>query len=184
MTTIRMVLVLSVLCGVIYPLVITGAAQLIFPRQAHGSRVVRDGREIGSELIGQAYHDHRYFWSRPSATAPFAYNGGLSSGSNLGVKNPARQQAMDARRKALLVIDPGNAQPIPDDLLTASGSGLDPHISVDAAAWQAGRVARVRGLDRQKVEQLVRRHTEGRQFGILGEPVVNVLLLNQALDQL
>ncbi len=184
MFTIRIVLLLSVLCGLIYPLAITGVAQVLFARQAHGSRVVRDGRVVGSELIGQAVDDPRYFQSRPSATTPFAYNAGLSSGSNLGVKNPARHQAMEDRRKALLAADPANTVPVPAELLMASGSGLDPHISPAAAAWQVSRVARLRGLDRQKVEELVKRHIETRQFGILGDPVVNVMLLNQALDRI
>lgn len=184
MITIRMLLLFTVLCGIVYPLAITGAAYLFFPRQAHGRRIVREGRVIGSDLIGQAVENPRYFWPRPSATPSFAYNAGMSSGSNLGPRNPARQQAIDSRRKALLALDPGNPATVPADLLMASGSGLDPHISPEAAAWQVNRVARLRSLDPKRVEDLVKRHTEPRQFGLLGEPRVNVLLLNQALDRL
>jgi len=183
MTTIRMTLLLTVLCGLVYPLAITGLARMLFPRQARGSLVVRDGRVVGSELIGQAMEDPRYFWPRPSATPSFPYNAKLSSGSNIGPRNPTRQNAMSRRREALLAADPGNTAPIPADLLMASGSGLDPHISPEAAAWQAGRVARSRSMDPRKVRELVDSHTEPRQFGVLGEPVVNVLLLNRALDR-
>lgn len=182
MTTIRMLLVMTVLCGLIYPLAITGAAHVLFAHQAHGSLVVRAGRVLGSELIGQNFEDPRYFWPRPSATPNFPYNPALSSGSNFGPKSPARQKAMADRRKALLESDPGNGAPIPADLLMASGSGLDPHISPEAALWQAGRVARLRGKEQRRIEDLVRQHIVPRQLGILGEPVVNVVLLNQALD--
>lgn len=184
MTTVRMLLVMTILCGLIYPLAITGVAQVLFAHQAHGSRIVRDGRVLGSELIGRSFEDPRYFWPRPSATPSFPYNAAVSSGSNYGPKSPARQQAIADRRKALLAADPGNADPVPADLLMASGSGLDPHISPDAALWQAGRVARLRGEDRHRIENLVRQYIQPRQLGILGEPVVNVLLLNQALDRL
>lgn len=184
MTAIRMLLVMTVLCGLIYPLAITGVAQVLFPHQAHGSLIVRDGRVLGSELIGQHFEDPRYFWGRPSATPLFPYNALASAGSNLGPNNPARKQAIEERRKALRALDPTNTAEIPLDLLTASASGLDPNISPEAAAYQVSRVARVRGLDREKVEALVRRHTTPRQFGFLGEPVVNVLLLNRDLDRL
>lgn len=184
MTTIRMTVLMTVLCGPVYPLAITGAARLLFPRQASGSLIVRGGRVVGSELIGQSFDNPRYFWPRPSATPSFPYNASASSGSNLGPTNPARHEAIANRRKALLAADPGNTAPIPADLLMASGSGLDPHISPEAAAWQVNRVARARALDPHTVEDLVRRHTEPRQLGILGEPVVNVLVLNRALDGL
>jgi K+-transporting ATPase ATPase C chain len=184
MTAIRMLLVMTVLCGLIYPLAITVVAQVLFPHQAHGSLIVRDGRVLGSELIGQHFEDPRYFWGRPSATPLLPYNAVPSAGSNLGPNNPARKLAIEERRKALLAADPGNAAPVPADLLMASGSGLDPHISPEAALWQAGRVARLRGQDKRKIEDLVKQHIQPRQFGILGEPVVNVLLLNQALDRL
>lgn len=184
MTAIRTLLVMTVLCGLIYPLFLTGVAYVVFPRQAHGSRILHDGRLLGSELIGKGVEDPRYFWPRPSATPAFPYNSALSSGSNFGPKSPARRQAIEERRKALLAADPGNTAPVPADLLMASGSGLDPHISPDAALWQARRVARLRGLDPRRVEALVRQRIESRQFGILGEPVVNVQLLNQALDRL
>lgn len=184
MTAIRMMLALTALCGVLYPLAMTGLAKVLFPRQAAGSLVVRSGRVKGSELIGQQFDDPSYFWSRPSATPSFAYNAVASSGSNFGPKHPARRQAMDARRDALLAADPLNTAAIPVDLLTSSGSGLDPHISPEAAAYQVGRIARLRGVDRSRVEELIRRHTASRQFGVLGEPVVNVVLLNQDLDRL
>lgn len=184
MTTIRMVLLFTVLLGVVYPLAITGMASLLFPHQAKGSLIVRGGKVAGSELIGQAFESPRYFWSRPSATPSFAYNAGLSSGSNLGPKNPARQEAMENRRRMLLALDPSNPAPVPLDLLQASGSGLDPHISPEAAAWQVQRVARARSLDPRQVAALAARYTQPRQFGVLGEPVVNVLLLNQALDRI
>lgn len=184
MTTIRMMLILTVLCGLIYPLAITAAARVLFPREAQGRLIVRGGRVAGSELIGQNIEDPRYFWPRPSATPAFPYNAGVSSGSNFGPKSAARQKAIEDRRRMLQAADPGNVLPIPADLLMSSASGLDPHISPEAALWQANRVARVRGLDRRKVEELVRERIEPRQFGILGEPVVHVLLLNQALDRL
>lgn len=184
MTVVRMFLVLTALCGFIYPLAMTGVAQLLFPAQAGGSRIVRDGQVAGSELIGQQFDDPRYFWSRPSATSPFPYNAAASSGSNYGPLNPTRQKMMGVRRAALEAVDPGNTAPVPIDLLTASASGLDPHISPEAAAYQAGRVSRLRGLSRNRIEELIRRHTEQRQFGLLGEPRVNVLALNSELDSL
>ena len=174
---------LSVLTGLVYPLLVTGIAQIVMPAQANGSLLVRpDGTLAGSALIGQPFDDPKYFWSRPSATAPVAYNAAASSGSNLGPLNPALVEAAKARADALRTADPGNAAPIPVDLVTSSGSGLDPHISPAAARWQAPRVARARGLDASTVEGLVARHTEPRQWGFLGEARVNVLALNLALD--
>jgi len=175
---------LTLLTGVVYPLATTGLAQLIFPRQANGSLIARDGQILGSELIGQPFSDPRYFWGRPSATGPFPYNAAASSGSNLGPTNPTLEEAVKARVEALQAVDPGNIQPIPVDLVTASGSGLDPHISVAAALYQVPRVARERSLSEAQILALVDEHTEGRQFGFLGEPRVNVLRLNLALDEL
>ncbi len=183
MTAIRVMLLLTALCGLVYPLAMTVCARLLFPRQASGSLITVDGKVKGSELIGQHFEDPRYFWGRPSATPSRPYNTTLSSGSNLGPTNPARAQAMEERRQVLLAADPGNRAAVPLDLLTASASGLDPHISPEAAEYQAGRVARLRGIDPGEVRDLVRRHTTRRQFGLLGEPVVNVLLLNQDLDR-
>jgi K+-transporting ATPase ATPase C chain len=173
---------LTLLTGVVYPLLVTVVAQTAFPNQANGSLVLRDGAVVGSSLIGQPFDDPKYFWSRPSATAPFAYNPEASSGSNLGPLNPALVDAVKARVDALRAADPSNHAPIPADLVTASGSGLDPHMSPAAARWQVGRVARVRGLDPAAVDALVARNTEGRQWGFLGEERVNVLTLNLALD--
>ena len=177
-----MLLVLTLLTGVIYPLIVTGLAQILFPRQANGSLIVRDGKLIGSELIGQYFNEPKYFWSRPSATSPFPYNAAASSGSNLGPTNPALFEGIKARLAALRAADPGNDRPVPVDLVTASGSGLDPHISPAAALYQAHRVARMRGVEERQVKDLVGQYTEGRQFGVLGEPRVNVLKLNLALD--
>ncbi len=174
---------LSLLTGIVYPLVVTAVAQAVFPAQANGSLIVQGGQVRGSALIGQPFDEPRYFWSRPSATTP-AYNASASSGSNLGPLNPALAAAVQARVEALRTADPGNHQPVPSDLVTASGSGLDPHISPAAAFYQVGRVARVRGLDAERVRQLVAQHTEARALGILGEPRVNVLLLNLALERL
>ena len=178
---------LTVITGVVYPLVVTVVAQVAFPRQANGSLVVRSDRtddSVGSALIGQPFDDPKYCWGRLSATAPFAYNAAASSGSNLGPLNPALTDAVKARVDALRAADPGNQSPIPVDLVTASGSGLDPDISPAAAAWQVGRVARARGLDPATVQALVARYTEGRQWGFLGEARVNVLAVNLALDAL
>lgn len=179
-----MLLILTILTGVVYPLAITGLAQLFFPDQANGSLIVRDGRVIGSKLIGQYFDKPEYFWSRPSATLPFPYNAAASGGSNLGPTNPALIEAVKARVAALRAADPGNNSPIPVDLVTASGSGLDPHISPAAALYQLKRVSRARGLDDDSVLRLVTQHTEGRQFGLLGERRINVLQLNLALDAL
>jgi len=171
-----------ILTGVIYPSVVTGIAQFVFPHQANGSRIIRDGQAWGSELIGQPFDDPRYFWSRPSSTSPFPYNAANSSGSNLGPENPNLIEAVQKRIAALLTADSQNSQPIPIDLVTASGSGLDPHISLAAALYQVSRVAKARGMSKDSVLTLVNEYTEGRQFGVLGEPHVNVLKLNLALD--
>ncbi len=178
-----MLAILTILTGLIYPLTVTGLAQLLFPEQANGSLIVRDGKVIGSRLIGQYFDKPEYFWGRPSATAPFPYNAAASGGSNLGPTNPALIDAVKARAAALHAADPGNELPIPVDLLTASGSGLDPHISAAAALYQVKRVSRARGLDEGTVYELLIRHTEGRQLGVLGERRVNVLELNLALDE-
>jgi potassium-transporting ATPase KdpC subunit len=174
-------LLLTVVTGVAYPLVVTGIAQAVFPAQANGSLILRNGRVVGSALIGQPFVDPGYFWGRLSATAPFGYNGAASSGSNFGPLNPALHVAAKARIDALREADPGNPAPIPVDLVTASASGLDPHVSPAAAIYQVRRVARARGLDEATVRRLVEQHTEGRQWGVLGEPRVNVLALNLAL---
>ena len=173
---------LTVITGVVYPLVVTVVAQVAFPTQANGSLIVRGDGVVGSALIGQPFDDPKYFWGRLSATAPFAYNAAASSGSNLGPLNPALTDAVKARVDALRAADPGNESPIPVDLVTASGSGLDPHVSPAAARWQVPRVARARGLDPATVQALVEQHTEGRQWGFFGEARVNVLALNLALD--
>lgn len=179
---ILMTLVMTVLTGVIYPLVVTGIAQAVFPAQANGSLVFHDGKAVGSSLIGQPFGDPKYFWTRPSATGPFAYNAAASSGSNQGPIEPALHAAVKGRIDALRAADPGNDKPVPVDLVTASGSGLDPHISPAAAEYQLTRVAKTRGLDEQKVREIVRSHMAPRTFGLLGEPRVNVLELNLALD--
>jgi K+-transporting ATPase ATPase C chain len=181
-SALTMLAILTLLTGLVYPLAVTGLAQLLFPHQANGSLVVRDGKVIGSEFIGQYFDQPEYFWSRPSVTSPFPYNAAASSGSNLGPTNPALNEAVKGRVAALRAVDPGNDNPIPVDLVTASGSGLDPHISLAAAAFQVGRVARARGLEEGVVERLVMQYTEGRQFALLGESRVNVLKLNLALD--
>ena len=176
--------VLTVLTGVIYPLIITGIAQAVFPARANGSIIVKNGTPVGSEFIGQQFDDPKYFWGRPSATTPYPYNGGSSSGSNLGPNNPDLMKAVQARIAALHAADPGNTAQIPVDLVTASASGLDPEISPAAAQYQAARVARVRGLDIYQVRLLIDKNTEGRLLGIFGEPRVNVLKLNLALDEI
>jgi len=175
---------LMVLTGGVYPLAVTAIAQLLFPHQAAGSLLTRDGRAIGSELIGQSFSDPGHFWGRPSATTPQPYNGTASNASNLGPLNPALTEAIRARIAALRAADPANTAPIPVDLVTASGSGLDPHISVAAANYQAARVAHTRGLPLTRVQALIAAHTEGRLLGVIGEPRVNVLELNLALDAL
>jgi potassium-transporting ATPase KdpC subunit len=174
---------LTVLTGLIYPFAVTGIAQRVFPQQANGSLILEDGQASGSALIGQPFTDPKYFWGRPSATAPFPYNAAASSGSNLGPTNPALLDSVKARIKALREADLGNPASIPVDLVTASGSGLDPHISPAAAEYQINRVAKARKLNLQQVRELVFKYTEGRQFGILGEPRVNVLKLNLTLDR-
>lgn len=181
---ISMLLVWTVITGIAYPMLVTGIAHTVFPRQANGSLIVKESKPVGSALIGQPFSDSKYFWGRPSATAPFAYNAGASSGSNQGPTNPALKDAVAARIQALREVDPNNKLPIPADLVTASGSGLDPHISPAAAEYQIGRVAKARKLPLEKVHELVQLHTEGRQLGVLGEPRVNVLQLNLALDAL
>lgn len=173
---------LTLITGVAYPLLVTGIAQLVFPYQANGSLIVRDGKVVGSALIGQPFDDPKYFWGRPSATSPYGYNAGSSSGSNLGPTNPAQITAVQGRVDALQAADPDNKAPVPVDLVTASGSGLDPHISPAAALYQVPRVARERKLSPDAVRALVEQHTEGRQLGFLGEARVNVLALNLALD--
>jgi len=177
-----MLVLFTLITGLAYPLTVTGIAQVLFPHQANGSLTVREGQVAGSELIGQPFDSPRYFWGRPSATAPFPYNAAASAGSNLGPSNPALEEAVQARIEALRAADPGNTRPIPVDLVTASASGLDPHISLAAALYQVPRVAQARGLAENEVEALVRRFTAGRQLGVLGEPRVNVLNLNLALD--
>ena len=179
-----MLLLLTVLTGLVYPLAVTGLAQVFFSDQANGSLIMREGKVIGSKLIGQYFDKPEYFWGRPSETVSFPYNAAASGGSNLGPTNPALIEAVKARVAALRSADPGNDSPIPVDLVTASGSGLDPHISPAAALYQVKRVARTRGLDETIVQELVARHTEERQFGLLGERRVNVLQLNLALDSL
>jgi potassium-transporting ATPase KdpC subunit len=177
-----MLALFTLITGVGYPLAVTLVAQTLFADKAQGSLLVKDGTVVGSRLIGQPFEDPKYFWSRPSATSPFPYNAASSSGSNLGPTNPALTQAVQKRVDALRAADPGNTVPVPVDLVTASASGLDPHISPAAALYQVGRVARARHLDEPTVRALVDAHTEGRQLGVLGEPRVNVLLLNLALD--
>jgi K+-transporting ATPase ATPase C chain len=179
-----LLLLLTALTGLLYPLIVTGLAQLLFPQQAAGSIVTRDGRAVGSRLIGQSFGDPRYFWSRPSATAPQPYNGTASTGANLGALNPALADAVRTRVAALRAADAGNAAPVPIDLVTASASGLDPEISVAAANYQSARVARARGLPAERVQALIAHHSEGRLLGVIGEPRVNVLELNLALDAL
>ena len=174
--------VFTVITGLIYPLLVTAVAQVAFPRQANGSLIVKDGKVVGSSLIGQPFDDPKYFWGRPSATSPYAYNAGSSAGSNLSPTNPALIKAVQDRVDALRAADPENKAPVPVDLVTASGSGLDPHISPAAALYQVHRVAKARKLDEVAVQRLVGRHTQARWLGVLGEPRVNVLELNVALD--
>ena len=176
-------LLFTILTGLIYPLAVTGLAQAIFPSRANGSVITKNGKTVGSKLIGQQFEDPKYFWGRLSATGPYPYNGGSSSGSNLSQNNPALMTAVQARIDALRATDPGNDAKIPVDLVTASGSGLDPHISQAAAEYQINRVAKARGLDHTSVRTLIAKQTQGRWLGLIGEPVVNVLELNLALDE-
>ena len=171
------------LTGIAYPLAITGVAQVVLRDPANGSLIERNGKAVGSEFVGQPFSDPKYFWSRASGTGPFPYNAGASSGTNQGPTNPALAEAVAGRIKALREADPANTAPVPVDLVTASGSGLDPHISPANAALQVPRISRSRGLSADVVRSLVTRHTRGRQFGILGEPRVAVLLLNLELDR-
>ena len=174
--------VLTVVTGVIYPLAVTGVAKAAFPHQAAGSLIVKDGKTIGSSLIGQNFTDPKYFWGRPSATSPMANNGQGSGGSNLGPLNPALTDAIKGRVDALHSADPGNKAPVPVDLVTTSASGLDPEISVAAAQYQAARIARLRGVSPEVIEGIIARHTQGRLLGLLGEPRVNVLDMNIELQ--
>ena len=177
-----MLIIMTALTGGLYPAVVTGIAQLVFPSQANGSLIEQNGKAVGSSLIGQLFSDPKHFWSRPSATSPYPNNASSSSGSNQGPLNPALKEAVEGRIKALREADPDNKTPVPVDLVTASASGLDPHISPAAAEYQVARVAKARGLDVTKIAALVAENTEGRQLGFLGEPRVNVLKLNLALD--
>ncbi len=182
---ISLFLVLTVVTGVAYPLAVTGVGQGLFPSQSQGSLLRGDGGQVvGSRLVGQAFTDAGHFWSRPSATVPTPYNAANSAGSNLGPLNPALSEAVKGRAEALRAADPGNTSPIPVDLVTASGSGLDPHISVAAARYQVDRVARARQLPREAVMSLVLRHAEQPWMGFFGEPRVNVLALNMGLEAL
>jgi K+-transporting ATPase ATPase C chain len=181
-TSLIFLAIFTVITGIIYPLFVTGIAQAFFHRQANGSLIEKKGTLVGSELIGQPFSDAKYFWGRLSATGPFPYNAAVSSGSNYGPGNPALKDAAQGRIDALKAVDPDNNEPIPADLLTFSGSGLDPDINVAAAEYQIPRVARNRGLSEEQVSALVSQYTSGRQLGILGEPRVNVLKLNLALD--
>lgn len=173
---------LSVITGLVYPLAVTGIAQVAFKESANGSLIVSDGKAVGSDLIGQSFSDPKHFWSRPSATSPMPYNAANSGGSNLGSSHPALAEAVKARVEALRRADPGNTAPVPVDLVTASASGLDPHISRAAADYQAARVARVRGLPESRVRELIEQHTERPLLGFIGEPRVHVLRLNLALE--
>jgi K+-transporting ATPase ATPase C chain len=177
-------LVFTVITGILYPIAVTVVAQVIFPHAANGSIIEKDGKKLGSELIGQPFDAPQYFWSRPSATAPSPYNTMASSGANQGPTNPALTDAVKGRVEALRAADPGNTSPVPVDLVTASGSGLDPHISPAAAAYQIPRVARLRSLSEDKVREVVQQHTQSPTLGFLGQPRVNVLMLNLALDEM
>jgi len=181
---ITLFVLLSVVTGIVYPLAVTGIAKTLLTSAASGSLVEKDGKPVGSMLIGQNFTGPQYFWSRPSATSPYPNNGTASSGSNLGPLNPALADAVKARIAALKQADPTNTKPVPIDLVTASASGLDPHISPAAAEYQVERIAKARNLPSEQIRQLVVQHTEGRQLGLFGEPRVNVLVLNLALEQL
>jgi K+-transporting ATPase ATPase C chain len=183
-TAVLLFSVITLLTGIVYPLVVTGSAQALFPRQANGSLIKINEEKTASELVGQPFGEARYFWGRPSATMPAAYNGASSAGSNLGPSNPDLKTAVEKRIATLRAADPDNRLPIPVDLVTASGSGLDPHISPAAALYQVPRVSKARGIDEGRVAELVRLHIRDRQFGLFGEPTVNVLHLNTALDAL
>jgi K+-transporting ATPase ATPase C chain len=176
-------LLYTVLTGIIYPLFVTGISQVIFPLQANGSIIMKNGKLVGSSLLGQQFDDPKYFWGRLSATIPYPYNGGSSLGSNLGPNNPELMKAVQIRAESLRSADPDNRAKIPVDLVTASGSGLDPHISPAAAEYQLHRVATMRGIDEAKMRTLIEQHTHGRWIGLIGEPVVNVLELNLAVDE-
>jgi potassium-transporting ATPase KdpC subunit len=178
-----MIILLTITTGLFYPLVVTGVAQLLFPGKANGSIIVKAGKSLGSELIGQPFSNPKYFWGRLSATGPFAYNAAASSGSNYGPTNQAYLDGVNKRIQDLKAVDSSNIQPVPADLATASGSGLDPHVSIAAALYQLPRVARIRNLTQDTLRSLVVQYTEGRQLGFLGEPRVNVLKLNLALDE-
>jgi len=182
--TLVTLILFTIITGVVYPLLVTGIAQLVFPEKANGSFIKKEGKIVGSELIGQPFSDAKYFWSRLSATGPYAYNAGASSGSNYGPLNPALLDAVKKRVQDLKAADSLNTQPIPVDLVTSSASGLDPHISIAAALYQVPRVARVRVISELQVHSLVDQFTEGRQLGFLGEARVNVLKLNLALDEI
>jgi K+-transporting ATPase ATPase C chain len=183
-SAIALLIVMTLVTGVIYPLIVTGIALVAFPTQARGSLVVIDGKTVGSSLIGQQFDDPKYFWGRLSATSPMPYNASASSGSNLGPTNPALINQTKSRVESIRMANPAQTAALPVDLVTSSGSGLDPEISPAAAAYQAGRVARARGMDQSVVMKLIEQHVTGRQLGVLGEPRVNVLLLNLALDGL
>ncbi len=175
-------LLFTLLTGIIYPLAVTGIAQIIFPHKANGSIIMKNGKPVGSELIGQQFNDPKYFWGRLSATTPYPYNGGSSTGSNLGPNNQDLMKAVQTRIDSLRAADPANQSKIPVDLVTASASGLDPHISPAAAEYQIRRVATARGLDDARIRDIVAKNTKGRWLGVIGEPVVNVLELSLALD--
>jgi potassium-transporting ATPase KdpC subunit len=175
--------IFTILTGLFYPIAVTGIAQLVFPHKANGSLIQKNGKIIGSELIGQPFSEQKYFWSRLSATSPFAYNAGASSGSNYGPINQAYIDGVKKRIQDLKAVDSLNTQPVPADLVTTSGSGLDPHVSIASALYQLPRVARIRNLHQEQVLALVGQYTEGRQLGFLGEPRVNILKLNLALDE-
>lgn len=181
-TAVLMLVALTVLTGVAYPLVVTGVAQVAMPARANGSLIEVDGKLVGSSLIGQGFTDPKYFWGRASATSPTGYNGGASSGSNAGPLNPALADAVKARVDALVTADPDHRTPVPVDLVTSSASGLDPHVSLAGARYQVARVAKARGLAPDAVQKIVDQHTRGRALGFLGEPSVNVLQVNLALD--
>jgi K+-transporting ATPase KdpC subunit len=176
-------IILTIITGIIYPLMVTGIAQVFFHGKANGSLIYRNGKPAGSALIGQPFDDIRYFWSRPSATSMVEYNAASSSGSNLGPLNPKLMESVKSRIDAYKAVDPANRNPVPVDLVTASGSGLDPHISLAGAYYQVPRVARLRGLTEDSLMNIVRQHTSERFLGLWGEPVVNVLELNLALDE-